>query len=252
LKRKYSELQNQKSTFEQIYDVLQTRSEKEAEEVFQRIRRGADAGSILRHVNYGDVLVQLALVPETRYRYEFPYLPEMPPFLRRFDNPYLDSEVYECALRGLQACHLQQSLPALESGRKVDDGTGIANEAGLRDAYLKPYLSATVVHPWLDSVRPSRWTNVSSDDVLMRKLLHDYFLFEYDWFTFFHKDYFLQDMATEQQRFCSPLLVNAILCIGCVSPRHPRYISLESLLMTPSSSVTVGLRAVPSSGTPKT
>ena len=184
--------------------------------MFRRIRTGADASSILRHVNYGDVLVQLALVPEARFRYEFPYLPEMPAFLRGSDNPYLDSEVYEYALRGYpdapqQIGHRQNLLPDPRSAVTSVYGTGH------RDPYLKPYLSATVVHPWLDSVKPSKWTTVSSDDTLMRKILHDYFLFEYDAFTFFQKDLFLEDLATENPRFCSQLLVNAIMCQGCVS-----------------------------------
>ncbi|KAL2261349.1 hypothetical protein VTK26DRAFT_4346 [Humicola hyalothermophila] len=220
LKRKYHELQVQKSTFEQIYNVLQSRPEQEAEEVFRRIRTGADASSILRHVNYGDVLVQLALVPEARFRYEFPYIPEMPPYLCRPDNQYLYSEVYEFALRqhsdGPQRTgHSQQRLlPDSPTDTSFVDG------AGHRDPYLKPYLSAKVIHPWLDSVKPSKWTVVSKDDALMRRILHDYFLFEYDAFTFFHKDYFLEDMATGNPGFCSQLLVNAILCLGCFCHRE--------------------------------
>ncbi|KAK4128133.1 hypothetical protein N657DRAFT_564260 [Parathielavia appendiculata] len=239
LKRKYNELQSQKSAFEQVYDLLQTRPDKEADELFRRIRRGADAGAILRHVNYGDMLVQLALIPEARYRYEFPYLPDMPPFLRQFDNPYLDSEVYECALRGSpepshqprQHAH-QRLLPDTRNGADWAYG------AGQRDPYLKPYLSATVVHPLLDSVKPSKWTAVSKDDCLMRKLLHDYLLFDYDFFTFFQKDYFLEDMASETHRFCSSLLVNAVLCMGCFCHRglqgraeywNPGYIGYQFL-----------------------
>ncbi|KAK3310454.1 uncharacterized protein B0T15DRAFT_389212 [Chaetomium strumarium] len=215
LKRKFNELQSQKSAFEQVYELLQTRSDKEAEELFRRIRRGADAGSILRHVNYGDVLVQLALVPESRYRFEFPYIPEMPPYLRRADNPYLESEVYECALRG-------PSNPSQQPGHRprqlLPDSQNVY-AVGARDPYLKPYQSAAVVHPWLDSVKPSKWTNVSTDDALMRKILQDYFLLEYDWFSFFHKDYLLEDMATENQRFCSEFMVNALLCYGCFCHR---------------------------------
>ncbi|KAK4101616.1 hypothetical protein N658DRAFT_558748 [Parathielavia hyrcaniae] len=243
LKRKFNELQSQKSAFEQVYELLQTRPDKEADELFRRIRRGADAGAILRHVNYGDMLVQLALVPEARYRYEFPYLPDMPPFLRQFDNPYLDSEVYECALRGSpeppsqprqQQTH-QQFLPGTRNGADS------AYFAGQRDSYLKPYLSATVVHPLLDSVKPSKWTAVSNDDYLMRKLLHDYFLFDYDFFTFFQKDHLLEDMASETHRFCSPLLVNAVLCIGCFCHRglqgraeywNPGYLGYQFLAET--------------------
>ncbi|KAK0673333.1 putative nitrogen assimilation transcription factor [Cercophora samala] len=211
LKRKYTELQQQKTTFEQIYEVLRSRPEKEAEEIFQRIRRGADANSILRHVNYGDVLVQLALVPETRFRYEFPYLPDMPIYLQIHDNPYLDSEVFDCALRrAAEQPPRQRALPS------VNDMLDPAPDAlDQRDPYLKPYSSAIVVDPCLDSLTPSNWTLVSSDDNFMRQVIHDYFLYDYDWFTFFHKDYFLQDMASGRPRYCSRLLVNAILCIGC-------------------------------------
>jgi hypothetical protein len=177
--------------------------------VFQRIRRGTDADSVLRHVNHGDILIQLALVPEARYRYEFPYLPDMPSFLRQMSNPYLDSDVYEYSLRGTPepATHQQGRQQPQQEPR---DGPE-------RDPYLKPYSSATVLDPWLDSVQPSKWTTVSCDDSLLRKILHDYFLFEYDWFTYFHKDYFLEDMAAENKRFCSSLLANAVLCVGCVS-----------------------------------
>ncbi|KAL1837226.1 hypothetical protein VTJ49DRAFT_4108 [Mycothermus thermophilus] len=241
LKRKYQELQSQKTAFEQVYEVLQTRSESEAVEVFRRIRNGDDASSILRHVNYGDVLVQLALVPEARYRYEFPYIPDMPPFLRQLDNPYLDSEVYDYTLRsheappqaqaqGQQQQQQQQQQEPQQpqpSRRRLlpnaENGTVSVYGNGKRDPYLKPYLSATVVHPWLDSVKPSKWTNVMDDDVLMRKILHDYLLFEYDWFTYLHKDYFLEDMATEKHRFCSQLLVNAVLGAGCFCHRALPY-----------------------------
>ena len=206
--------------------MLQSRPGQEAGEVYRRIRRGDDAESILRHVKHGDLLVQLSLVPEARFRYEFPYLSDMPLFLRLSDNPYLGSEVYQYSLRGSpgpsdqpghQLGHQRRLLPgprnaAASAGGSLD-GTGAAQ----RDPYLKPYLSATVAHPWLDSVRPSKWTTVSRDDNLMRKILHDFFLFEYDWFSFVHMDYFLEDMATLKRRFCSPLLANALLCMGCVS-----------------------------------
>ncbi|KAK3990327.1 hypothetical protein QBC44DRAFT_66147 [Cladorrhinum sp. PSN332] len=213
LKRKYSELQSSKSTFEQVYAVLQTRPQKEAEEIFERIRRGADAASVLRHVEHGDVLVQLSLIPEARFRYEFPYRSDMPEYLRIHNNPYLDSEVYEYALRSIPKSQQQKALPG------VADMLDFADFRDQRDPYYKPYSSASVVHPLLESVKPSKWTLVSSDDVLMQKIIHDYFLYEYDWFSVVHIDYFLQDMASERRRFCSPLLVNAILCLGCLSHR---------------------------------
>lgn len=38
---------------------------------------------------------------------------------------------------------------------------------------------------------------------------------------FFHKDYFLDDMLAGSSNFCSPLLVSAILAVGCVSRYEP-------------------------------
>ncbi|KAK5658741.1 hypothetical protein OQA88_1550 [Cercophora sp. LCS_1] len=194
LKRKFNELQSQKTTYEQIYEVLQTRPAHEAAQVLDRIRGGADINSILRYVNYGDVLVQLSVIPEAKYRYEFPYSTQMPSMLLRSDNPYLDSEIYEFALRAPP--DVTKPLPSPVSS---DVSSPSANPQ--HDAYTKPFHAAAIVHPLLDTVKPSNWTSVSTDDGLMRKLLHEYFLLEYDWFTFFHKDYFLQDMANERPRF---------------------------------------------------
>jgi hypothetical protein len=60
----------------------------------------------------------------------------------------------------------------------------------------------------------------------MRTLIRAYSLHEYDWFSFFHKDYFLDDMPVGSNTFCSPLLVNTILAVGCVS-RHESHESLQ-------------------------
>ncbi|KAM5528913.1 C6 transcription factor [Fusarium oxysporum f. sp. phaseoli] len=72
----------------------------------------------------------------------------------------------------------------------------------------------------MDEIIPSQWTTVNADDDLMRTLIRAYFLYEYDWFTFFHKDYFLDDMLAGPSTFCSPLLVNAILAVGCHCQNH--------------------------------
>jgi hypothetical protein len=156
LKRKFGELQNEKTAYEQLYDALRTRSFPEAKDVLQRIRGGADASSILRHVNYGDVLVQVVLAPESRDHYEFPYRKEMPAFLLRANNPYLDSQIYEYSLRG-DADQRRLRLPGPEStwvsAPQVDPGH--------LEPYVKPFHAATIVHQWLDAVTPSKWTKAA-------------------------------------------------------------------------------------------
>jgi hypothetical protein len=57
LKRKYAELYEQKSTFEQIYEVLHGRPLDEASEIFRRIRGDTDPESVLRYAKEGDLLL---------------------------------------------------------------------------------------------------------------------------------------------------------------------------------------------------
>ena len=237
LKRKFNELQSQQSVYESIYALLQSRPQYEADEILQRIRTGADAEAILRHVSCGDLLVQLALVPETRYRYEFPYISAMPDFLLHPNNPYLDSDMYSWVSRALPTPGTQHrpfqphtsrceqprlgQLPPIEGS--LGPGHGLEPPDG---PYSQPYHAARVIDPLLDAVKPSKWTSVSGDDALMRQLLHGYLQFEHDWFPYFHKEYVLTDMANEKPRFCSELLVNAVLALGSVSFPSPNGIIL--------------------------
>ncbi|KAK4454777.1 hypothetical protein QBC34DRAFT_140901 [Podospora aff. communis PSN243] len=208
LKRKFSELESERAAYKQIYEVLQSKPDREAGEILQRIRSGVDINTIVRLINYGDVQGDLTLVPEARYRYDFPYTSEMPPWLLRPCNPYLVSEIYDYAL------HPVEQLPSPASSSSSSPRIGLHLEP-----YMKPFYGVTILQPWLDAVKPSRWTNISDDDDLMRKLLEAYLLHDYDWFTAFHKDFFLEDMANGRHRFCTPLLVNAVLCAGshCLS-----------------------------------
>lgn len=204
LKRKFSELESQKTANEDIIELLQSSREEEAYEILRRIRAGADIETLLRHIRDGDLLLQLSLVPESRFRYEFPYIKDMPSFLLRPDNPYLGSLVYEWTL-GDSAIIQQQAKP-MDAGKDEYESP-----------YLKPCHAAEIVDPQLGSVKPSAWTSVSSDNELMRKLLCSYFLYEYQWLAIFNKDLFLEDMVARRHRFCSPLLVNALLAFACVS-----------------------------------
>ncbi|KAF4340441.1 nitrate assimilation regulatory nirA [Fusarium beomiforme] len=207
LKRKYDDiakefqaLQRSHENLEQLFHALQSRSESDVTAIVHQIRRGADASSILRHIQAGDLLVQLHTRPETRFRHEFPYRAGMPVFLQTQQNPYLQSLMYEAAF---------MRPPAEQSASEL------ALCDRFRPQYLKPYLAAEIVDPRLDVIKPSAWTNVSTDDDMMRKLLRLYFLHEYHWLSCFHKDYFLDDMLAGSKKYCSSLLVNAVLAQAC-------------------------------------
>ncbi|RGP63193.1 nitrate assimilation regulatory nira [Fusarium sporotrichioides] len=146
----------------------------------------------------GDVLLQLHLKPESKYRYSIPFGSDIPTYLQKSDNPYLQSMLY--------------STGSPSVGAQQHDGHHI-NDRQIPQ-YFKPYHAATILDPKLDSVKPSIWTTVSNDDKLMRSLLHDYFLHEYEGLPFFHKDHFLDDMLSGAKNFCSSLLVNSVLALS--------------------------------------
>lgn len=74
LKRKYSEAHERESTFRQIWEHIRDRPLSEADEILRRIREGAQPEAILSYIREGDLLLQLAVTPETRYRYVFPFV----------------------------------------------------------------------------------------------------------------------------------------------------------------------------------
>ena len=176
----------------------------ESQQVFQRIRVGNDPEAILNQIEQGNLLLQLALVPEHRLRYDFPYVREMPASLLQFQNIYLDTLVYD---------HLSKQDERLGT-RTIQPING---ESAYTAIYVKPYHAAQMADPRLALVEPSKWTSVYSDDRWMRKLLGRFFLTEYHLGSFFRMDYFLDDMIAMQDRFCSSLLVNGVLAWACVS-----------------------------------
>lgn len=178
-----------------------TRSEPEASDILARVRNGDSPEDVLRHIEKADLLLQLRLVPDVHHQYTFPYMRSIPTFLLRQGNPYLDSWLYKCSSFGEHRSNVDKvpSKPSL-------------------DRYYMPYHAVEIIDPRLTNISAKKWTVVTGDDKLVRKLLQTFFLTEYSWYPTFHKDHFLEDMAHGRPRFCSSLLVNAILASACVSP----------------------------------
>ena len=98
------------------------------------------------------------------------------------------------------------------------------------EAYQIPYHAVEMIEPRFSIAKADRWTSVISDDWVFRKMLEAYFLFDFQYVPFFHKDLFLDDMAAGRQNFCSSLLVNAILARASVrAASFPRSSSLTFL-----------------------
>jgi hypothetical protein len=178
--------------------MLQSMPQRDAADVFRRIRAGANAEAVVQHVQDGNLIMELSVVPEPSSRYHFPYLDKIPSRLQ--NSTYFRSQIYE----------------AIEASEKPEQPTH-AHSTLQRSNYEKPLLAAKLIEPLLEDTKPLNWTTVSSNDHLLRALLEEYFLNQYSGQFFFHKNYFLEDMASRGTEFCSPLLVNAILAKACVS-----------------------------------
>ncbi|KXJ88330.1 putative zinc finger protein [Microdochium bolleyi] len=206
-KRKFETLQSRQDNLEYVVEALRSRPDPDADAILWRLRKGDAIDALANRLRHGDLLLQLSLVPETRYRYEFPLLRTMPTSLRQRTNPYLQSQLYEWVVPDAHVLPSPQPPP---SHSQWPEGPRIPQAP-----FLMPYHAAEVIDVALDSVQPSKWTTVGSDDALMRKLLGAFLLQDWSWFPVFHRDYFLQDMAAMSHELCSPLLVNVVLAAGC-------------------------------------
>jgi hypothetical protein len=65
------------------------------------------------------------------------------------------------------------------------------------------------------------WTKVTDDSRLVQHLLALYFCWEYPTFASLSKEHFLRDFQDGRTRFCSSILVNALLALGCRFSSHP-------------------------------
>ncbi|KEY72890.1 hypothetical protein S7711_06721 [Stachybotrys chartarum IBT 7711] len=182
-----------------IFHAIQTCSDHDASGIYHYIRAGMDPESVSRHIGTRDIKP----VSQTKRRYILPHRTQMPTYLMTPDNNYLDALAQEWP---------QES--SAQSGARPGLKEASADNSQ-RIQYLMPYGAADLVEPRLECCMPSRWTSVSSDDTLMREILKLYFLYEYPSAPFFHKDLFLDDMLAATGRFCTSLLVNAVLSQAC-------------------------------------
>ncbi|KAH7264601.1 hypothetical protein B0J15DRAFT_511621 [Fusarium solani] len=186
---------NELSLHEELVQILRTRDESTVGSAIQRLRAGQDVGALVRLVRDGDLLLQCSLHPQGFFIYTFPFFRDMPRHLYTTSNPYLDSLLHH------------RTITSSPSATQPGDGP--------RRVYDIPYHAAALVEPRIDRVSASKWTSVTSSDDLVRSLLRTYFKCEFPYNCFFHIDSFLDDLASGRERYCSSLLVNAILANAC-------------------------------------
>lgn len=218
-------MQGEKSSLQQVYDLLRTRPEPESLSIFHRIRAGESHDSILQSVHHGDLLLQLSLTSGATARTNadpddltngHPTTDGSRPSSSRSELP--SPHAYSPAGRPSSSvastrAHTSQDPGAASAARRHSSATPRF------DQLFDRYQGCEIVEPMLDEVQPSQWTTVTDDNEVMRSLLSLFFQGEYRWGSIFHKDHFLQDMASGEQAHCSPLLVNTVLACALHASR---------------------------------
>jgi hypothetical protein len=197
-KRRYQQLKEKRTAQEELFNMLQNLPERDAADVFRRIRGGANAEAVVKQTQEGSLVTELPNVPQASSRFYFPYMDKIPANLR--ESTYFQSFVYEAIAASEQDANASKTHPSLQKSN-----------------YGRSFLTARMVDPLLADAQPSHWTTVSTNDRLLRNILESYFINQYPRQFFFFKTYFLEDMVSRRTEFCSPLLVNALLAKACVS-----------------------------------
>ncbi|KAF3759972.1 regulation of conidiation [Cryphonectria parasitica EP155] len=110
--------------------------------------------------------------------------------------------------------------PQTRVGRWVEDNSRAQIHEGEGASYRGPERPMASDIPEMH-IPATTWTGITSDKALVQHLLMLYFCWEYPTFASLSKEHFLKDFQAGRQRFCSPMLVNALLALGCRFSRQP-------------------------------
>lgn len=69
----------------------------------------------------------------------------------------------------------------------------------------------------LNNLQISNWTTVQVSNEFAAQVLSLYLTRDHPCMPFFDSELFLDDLVNQKTRYCSSFLVNAVLCLGCVS-----------------------------------
>ena len=223
LKRTAKTNEGKLAEFQELYQHLRSRPETEAVEILRRLRSSSDVSSVLRFINDGDLIIQnfsrshdvhdvnmassrSTLQVELAMRYPNVYLLNLLEWWNKGKEkvPAVWSPDQVARQRSSNLSSTKEPMPSDAKDIPSYDRTLAKDLARFPDGRL---LKAKCNH----------WTSVINDDNLFRTLISVYLTWAHPSYTIFDKDCFLDDLVSRKTRFCSPMLVNAILSYSFVS-----------------------------------
>jgi hypothetical protein len=129
---------------------------------------------------------------------------------------------------------LETPTPALETdlavllGKPVITKAGVSrhfghtSSLGLVDEDKDENHTLSRTHTLGPERKPSTWTAVTQDVGFIERLFDLYFQWSHSFYIVFSRNHFLADFYSGKEKYCSPLLVNAILAYACHFSDEPQ------------------------------
>ncbi|KAG9664673.1 hypothetical protein KCV03_g9970, partial [Aureobasidium melanogenum] len=224
---------------EELFRMVKSRPESEAIAILQRIRNKSDLNATLSSLREGDVLIQQQVVTPELEQSAFPAFESLtePELTNMYPVAYPHLESMELALAASLAASedpgkgkisldtnrsftstsgtslkRRLTLPAIPRLTASDEPIG---RAGILSDNSGFHVNGSTIDPRLHRVNASLWTSVKVDDELFAKIVASFISWNHLPIRFFDEDIFLDDLVAGGTDFCSKLLVNAVLAIGC-------------------------------------
>ncbi|KAF1348000.1 fungal-specific transcription factor domain-containing protein [Delphinella strobiligena] len=162
------------------------------------------------------------------------------------EEPELELEFDATAISQQPTPLFEKQLSTKVGELRLDDGSVRYIGATSNLLFLTPdHDAANPAHidPYQQQQNPvTSWTNVTSDTDLVIHLINMYFTWHYTYFTCLSKSLFYRDFSLgkppsdtrRKTEYCTPLLVNAILALGC------HFTSFPAARENPHDSATAG------------
>ncbi|PVH99956.1 hypothetical protein DM02DRAFT_563840, partial [Periconia macrospinosa] len=238
LHERYDSLRSEQTAYAELLNKLVTLPEDESFEMLRRLRETNDAGHLPIRAPYPHTdndasrrypspnQTNRNILPPTSTSAEFQLVaihPNAYPALIPLDVASIDLGLlgispFTTFLHGKPDSPLRRSEQDFisEHDQQLLSTPSSAGNRGDLAIGTQSGPSSQYIDARLNHIRIRRWTDVAiTDDFAARAI--SLYLKEYSpWFGYFNIDLFLEDLACGETRFCSRLLVNAVLSWACV------------------------------------
>lgn len=236
LKRKYDELQHDRDELNQVLTLMASKNEREAFDIFHRVRTGQDARTILEMFKCRSPLVKMQASPCPKQLASQELISGLMRSSASLEDAVSFLEMIRSAknlqIPSMEAHQaLRSHLTGIGTLRKLVDQANLRTRISIADLLVndRPAKQESPVHyvaeiPNSCKVVPFRvpaapWTYLTQDEELVSHLVSLFLIWANPSLRFVEEDLFLAGMRSGdlESDYCSPFLVHTILALGSVS-----------------------------------